>query len=320
MALPQHVEERRPPLVLVKTQGLSREDWLKVRKSGIGGSDSAAIAGLNRWKSPLMVFLDKTAQIEEPEPGEPAYWGTTLEEVVAQEFTKRTGMKVQRRNAILQSAEWPWMIANIDRLVVGQRAGLEAKTTSAYNAEEWGDDKAPIAYVIQAAHYMAVTGLDCWYMAVLIGGQKFRHLKIDRDEALIENLVKIESGFWHNHVLANVPPAMDGSEASGDLLDRLYPESKPETVIELPPHSEDMVLRFEEAQANEKVWGERKDEAANQLKALLGDYEAGWSGTKKVSWKTVVSNRVDSKALQAKHPSVYADVVKPSSARRFVVK
>lgn len=320
MALPQAQEVRRPAIALANTKDMPREDWLKWRKRGIGGSDAAAIAGLNRWKSPLMVYLDKTGQIEDQEPGEAAYWGTVLEDVVADEFAKRTGLTVRRRNVILQSPDHDWMLANVDRVIVGRHEGLEAKTTSAYKADEWGEGKAPTQYIIQAQHYMAVTGFDAWHLAVLIGGQKFLHLKIDRDEELIDYLVQIESAFWHDHILANTPPAMDGSEASGDLLDRLYPESKPETVIELPPAAEDLVSAFETAKDEEKAAALRKDEAANKLKALLGDCEAGWAGSKKVSWKTVVSNRVDSKALQTKHPTVYAEVCKPSMSRRFEVK
>ena len=75
----------------------------------------------------------ETQAIEQEDiQSESAYFGNVLEEVVAQEFAKRTRLKVQRRNAILQHPEYPWMLANVDRLIVGERIGLECKTASEY--------------------------------------------------------------------------------------------------------------------------------------------------------------------------------------------
>src|SRR5690606_30783967 len=127
------------------------------------------------------------------------------------EFSLRTGLKVRRRNAILQHQQYEWMIANIDREVVGVREGLECKTTSAFNAGEWKNDEIPAPYIVQCQHYMAVTGYSAWWIAVLIGGNKFVYKRIERDDELIEQLIELEKDFWENHVMKNVPPEMDGS-------------------------------------------------------------------------------------------------------------
>ena len=189
------------------TPDMSRLEWLQLRQKGIGGSDAAAIFGMSRWKSPIDIWLSKTIEIEEEdEQSEAAYWGTVLEDVVAKEFAERTGLKVRRRNAMLQHDEHDFMIADIDREIVGQKVGLECKTASAYKKEEWADDEIPVEYLIQCQHYMAVTGYEAWWIAVLVGGNTFIYKKIDRDEEFIEMLIKAEMDFWNNHVVPNVMP------------------------------------------------------------------------------------------------------------------
>ena len=306
--------------VLTPTIDMTRAAWLEARRKGIGGSDAAAIAGLNRWRSPIMVWLEKTGQVEPEEPGEAAYWGTVLEDVVAREFTKRTGKRVRRKNGMLHHPEYPFMLANIDRLVVGEPAGLECKTTGEYNKHEWGDDgeEIPPEYLLQVMHYMAVTGFEHWYMAVLIGGNKFKWFRVDRDQELIDYLIKIESDFW-KLVQEGTPPPMDGSDASRDLLNRLYPESNGEA-IELPDTALELIEQRDYWAQQEKEAAEKKQEAENKLKDLLGECEVGWAGDRKVIWKTVVSRRLNTKLLQAEKPDVYEQYLTESSYRRFTIK
>ena len=306
--------------VSTPTIDMTRAEWLEARRKGIGGSDAAAIAGLNRWRSPIMVWLEKTGQVEPKEPGEAAYWGTVLEDVVAREFTKRTGKRVRRKSGMLHHPEYPFMLANIDRLVVGEPAGLECKTTSEYRKGEWGEDgeTLPPEYLIQVQHYMAVTGYDSWYLAVLIGGNKFIHFRVDRDQEMIDYLIKIESDFW-KLVEDGTPPPMDGSDASSELLNRLYPKSNSEA-IELPKSALELIEEREHWAEQEKLMAEKRQEAENKLKQLLGDNEVGWVGERKVTWKTITSQRLDTKKLQAEHPDIYAKYVKESSYRRFSIK
>ena len=308
-------------VVLANTNEMSHEEWLKARRKGIGGSDAAAIAGLNKWKSPVSVYLEKIGQApEEKVNSESAYWGTMLEDVVAQEFSKRTGLKVRRRNAILQHPEYPFMLANIDRLIVGEKAGLECKTASEYLKGEWKDDEVPAQYLIQCQHYMAVTGYDAWWIAVLIGGNKFVYKKIERDEDIIQYLIQIESDFWNNHVLKKNPPMFDGSDASSDLLKALYPTAKFDDEIELPPDASELIEKYEQAKQEEEEAAIRRKEAENQLKAMLGEYEKAFAGDRIVTWKNVRSSRVDTKLLKEKYPEVYREVSKETISRRFAIK
>lgn len=264
-----------------------REAWLQERRKGIGGSDAAAILGLNPWRSPFQVYLEKIGEAPEYEPGEPAYWGTILEDIVAAEFTKRTGLKVQRVNKILWSSEHPFMLANIDRRIVGTHHGLEAKTTSAWNRDEWSAEAAPIQYVIQCQHYMAVTGWPLWHLAVLIGGQQYLGTTVERDESLIADIIQAEAAFWEC-VQTRTPPAVDGSDACTAALKALYPASTEESVI-LPDLAGEYIKGYHEAAAIEKRAKEAKQAHQNALEALMGNAGVAYlPGNPKpcITWKS----------------------------------
>lgn len=305
---------------LVNTAELPREDWLAIRRRGIGGSDMAAIAGMDPWKSPMAVYLEKLNEIPEEPDNERMYWGRVLEDVIANEFKARNNLRVQRVNAVLQHPKHPVLLANIDRLVLDRpRAVLEIKTTSAYNAKEWEDDKLPDRVMVQLQHYLGVTGLQKGYVAALIGGNRYIQYEVPRDDQVIDYLQRIALDFW-KLVENRTPPEMDGSKACSDVLELLYPKSTPGTEILLPDEALELIEMFEAAQAEEKAAKERKEEAANKIKALLGDCEAGRVGDRVVTWKTVVSTRLDSKKLKAEHPGIYEQYANVSEYRRFLVK
>lgn len=306
---------------LVSTQEMSREEWLEQRRRGIGGSDVSAIAGLNKWKSPIGVYLDKTGQSpDEDSAGEAAYWGNVMEDIVAQEFSMRTGMRVRKCNSILQHPEHSFMLANVDRLIIGKKEGLECKTASEYLKGEWEDEEIPASYLLQCQHYMAVTGYKAWHIAVLIGGNKFIHKKIERDDELIQYLIGIEKDFWENHVLAEVPPVFDGSDASSDLLKALYPQAEPTSEINLPGDVEQMLEAMDQLTEDIKSFESQKKEYENRIKALLGENEKGVTPSRVVTWKNYETNRIDSKRLKAEQPDLYKKYTNTSTARRFIVK
>lgn len=307
--------------VLVNTLNMDRAQWLQARTQGIGGSDVSAIAGLNKWKSVVQVFFEKTQAIENEDiQSESAYFGNVLEEVVAKEFSKRTDLKVQRRNAILQHPEYPWMLANVDRLIVGEKIGLECKTASEYLKKEWGDEEVPAAYLLQCQHYMAVTGYEAWWIAVLIGGNKFVHKKIERDEELIQYLIDIEKDFWINNVEKNEPPMFDGSDASTELLKHLYPESIADSFVSLGKQEELLIEARNQVDREIKVLQEQKAEYENKIKAKLGTNEVGGTENYKIYWKSYTTNRFDSKRFKAEHPDLFEQYVKESKSRKFTVK
>ena len=237
-----------PAKVLVSTENMPYEDWLEYRKQGIGGSDASVVCGINRYKSPVELWMEKTGQLPHQEAGEAAYWGTQLEPFVRAEFTKRTGIEVSRRNELLQSEEHPFMLANLDGICEVPDVGpciFEAKTASAYKVGEW-EDAIPDEYALQLAHYMAVTGYAGAYIAVLIGGNTFKWKFIERDEELISMLIQLETDFW-NHVQDGTPPPLDGSDASAKFLAERFSNSTPRSHITLPDTAANLLAQYDEA-------------------------------------------------------------------------
>lgn len=165
---------------VVSTLEMPHEEWLRYRKKGIGGSDAGAICGVNKYRSAVSVFLDKTAEQTSEFDNEAMRQGRDLEQYVAERFCEETGKKVRRANAIFSHSELPFMLANVDRLVVGENAGLECKTASAFSADKWADGSIPPEYEVQCNHYMAVTGADAWYIACVILGKEFIWHRIER--------------------------------------------------------------------------------------------------------------------------------------------
>lgn len=307
--------------VLVSTENMSYADWLEYRKQGIGGSDASVVCGINRYKSPVELWMEKTNQLPHQEAGEAAYWGTQLEPFVRAEFTKRTGIEVSRRNELLQSEEHPFMLANLDGICEVPDVGpciFEAKTASAYKVGEW-EDAIPDEYALQLAHYMAVTGYAGAYIAVLIGGNTFKWKFIERDEELISMLIQLETDFW-NHVQDGTPPPLDGSDASAKFLAKRFPNSRPKSHIILPETADELLAQYDEACEELEAVTERKQKAENLLKEMIGENEVGTAGDRIITWKSVSQERLDSKTLRAEHPVLYKKYVNQTSYRRFSVK
>jgi len=271
-------------LKLVKTSDLSRDDWLEVRRTGIGGSDISAICGLNPWRSKMAVYLDKIHAVEDQEQNEAMYWGTLLEDVVAQEFKKRNTLKVTRINHVLQHPKYSFFLANIDRYLPQIKAILEIKTTR--SESEWGEEKAPDHAVMQVVWYLGICGFSLGYLAALIAGQKYIQTEVPFDAELWEMMVKEALEFWQL-VQDRTPPPMDGSDSSTDVLKLLYPTEQPGKLVELPEVAELWVRQIDKADTLGKEAKTLKAEAQNQLKNLLGDAEAGRIGDYTVTWKTV---------------------------------
>lgn len=230
--LNENTYKSRPALRLIGTKELPREDWLAVRKQGIGSSDAGAAVGLNPYKSQLELWLEKTGRdaalpkIDPQDEESPAYWGNVLEPIVAWHYSKRTSKKVRRINAVLQhpDPELPWMLANIDREVIGTDDVqiLECKTAGINGARLW-QEGVPEYVQLQVMHQLAVTGKQAADVAVLLGGQHLEIHRIDRDEQMIARLIELERKFWQ-YVQTDTPPPVDGSASSEAALRCLYPQ------------------------------------------------------------------------------------------------
>lgn len=211
---------------LIPTKDLERAEWLKIRQTGIGGSDIAAIMGVSKYKTPYDLYLEKIGDpdLNSESAGEAAHWGTIMEDVVAKEYSKRNNVQIQRFNFLMRSEKYPFAIANIDRAVVNPDMAkrvtykdgalntdkiLEIKTASEYLKGEWGfegSDEIPEYYTTQCQWYMGITGVPSCDLAVLIGGNQYKQYTINFDEELFDIMITEAQDFWENHVLAGVPP------------------------------------------------------------------------------------------------------------------
>ena len=303
---------------LVSTLGMEKEEWLRYRKGGIGGSDAGAVCGLNPYRTAMEVYYDKTSDEIEEIDNEAMRQGREFEEYVARRFMEATGKKVRRANALYYDERYPFMYADVDRLVVGENAGLECKTASPYMADQWKDGKIPLSYQIQCYHYMSVFQADAWYIAVLIYGKEFQFHRIERDEAVISDLIHIEENFWKDHVEKKILPEPDGSKVADSVIAERFKKSQG---ISLPlmGFDEKLKRRQELVEIMARMETEKK-KIEQELKLYLGEAESAENEHFRVSWKTVNSSRLDEKLLKAEMPETYEKYKKSVSSRRFMVK
>ncbi|MHB9144674.1 MAG: YqaJ viral recombinase family nuclease [Symbiobacteriia bacterium] len=307
--------------ILADTRDMTREQWLQARRQGIGGSDAAAILGLNQYRSAFDVYAEKLGLVGEKEENEAMRQGRDFEDYVASRFEEATGKKVRRRNAILQHPEHRWMLANVDRLVVGEDAGLECKTTSVLNKTKFAQGEFPPNHYVQCVHYMAVTGAKRWYLAVLVLNQGFHVFTIERDEEEIAALIEAEKHFWEVNVLQRVPPAPDGSESTAEVIKGMYPAARRGLEAVALFGSEAKISAFQELDAEVKRLEKQRDAIKQELQLALGDAEIGAAHGYAVEWRNQERQTLDMARLKAEDPDLYQRYLKPvQTVRVFRIK
>lgn len=320
----------KSPLRLVSTKDMSREEWLQIRKRGIGSSDAAAAVGLNPYQSMLELWLIKTgrdtdlSKVDTNDEDSPMYWGTILEPIVAEHYTKHSGNRVRRINAVLQhpASDKSWMLANIDREVIGNPDVqiLECKTAGEFGSRLWKNG-VPEYVQCQVQHQLAVTGKRAADVCVLICGQEIRVHRIERDEELITNLIKLEQQFWH-YVETHTPPPTDGSQSAARALQVLYPRDWGNTLdckedVSLCGDFDELLdLREQTARLSEResTLKQRIQSAMGEAsRAVFPNGEITWRRSKDSTGLDVSTLLKDQPDLLAVHP-----LIKPGS-RRFLI-
>lgn len=303
---------------LVPTLGLDKSAWLEYRKKGIGGSDAGAVCGFNPYRTAIEVYQDKTSKEIEEIDNEAMRQGREFEDYVARRFTEATGKKVRRANAMYFDENRPFMLADVDRVVVGENAGLECKTASPYLSDKWEDGKIPMHYQLQCYHYMSVMNADAWYIAVLIYGKEFKFYRLERDEEIIADLVRIEQDFWQNHVEKGIMPNPDGSKLADSVIAEYFKETVPVTVP-LNGFNEKLKRRQELMEVISRMDTEKK-QIEQELKLYMGEAEIAENDSYLVSWKAFRTNKLDVERLKKEKPEIYEEFKKETTARRFTVK
>lgn len=299
---------------LANTKNMQYQDWLKVRKQGIGSSDAATACGLNPYMSMLELWMIKTGRVKQNIDDDssgvaPLYWGKQLEPLVAEYYSLHTNNKVRRVNAVLQhpDPDKSFMLANLDYSIVGSDEVqiLECKTAGEYGAKLWRDG-VPLYVLCQVQHQLAVTGKQAAHICVLLCGHETKIFKVTRSESVIEHLIKAERYFWEC-VEKDVPPDVDASESAAKALQQLYPQHTPLTVEDLS-HDEMANQLFDqliETKTQIEQQQQSFDQIKHQIQAMMKEAERATFQAGSVTWKkSKDSVSLDSKALLKLHPEM----------------
>lgn len=290
--------------------------WLNERKKGIGGSDAAAVMGISPWKTPLKLWKEKRGELpDEDIRAEPlVYWGNRLEPVVADEYVIRTNRRL-RGGQFFRRKDRPWMICNVDRMVIGAKIILEIKTVNqfAFNAKEWGDDGSnvvPVEYYAQAQHNLFVTRRDQCDMPILIGGNDYRCYIIPRDQRWIERYVPISDNFWHSLQNGIKPMAIDCS----DLIME-FPRCEVGKTVEANMKAFRAYQRLMRARDRIDKQNKISDRAKFEMQAFMADAETlTFNGATLATWKN--SGDKGRRFLPKEIKAEQADAPESNSGRR----
>lgn len=289
------------------------------RKTGIGGSDAAAVCGLSRFKTPFQLYLDKIDDDpnhnNDDEGNERMHFGNVLEDIIAKEYSHRSGNEVYIADQMFRHKDYPWMIANVDRLIFDKKAILECKTAGAYSIKSWGEsytDDFPVEYLLQCAHYAIVLDVEFVDLAVLIGGNHFRIYTYKRNDALEIKLIEKEKQFWHNHVLSQIPPEPIFSEEAAKVWSHSINE-----VITANQEIKEKINELALLKNDISKLMNKKDEAELFIKSILREKEglADEYGKLLLTWKNQQAKRFDVKSFQRTHPNLYEEFLRVSSSR-----
>jgi putative phage-type endonuclease len=338
----------------------SHDEWLEQRRLGITGTDIAGLMGLSSYKSPVSIFIEKTyPQVPKP-PSEQMELGIHMEDPIAKFWLKRNpGHLVRKVETTLVHHKFPWVRCNIDRHIVRPNERLlEIKLVGIQKSGEWKNDGLPDEYKLQCMWQMIVTGLPVVNVAALIGGTTYEERVVEYDKVLAQSLLDLAHDFWHDHVLKNSPPAIDGSDATTDAINAMFggPDHEQALAAAIAFGGDDKIdLDFEadlligryaiesdivkERQAVMDAAAEDfirtyqglkkevldhladKNAVANQLRWKVGHFEkARTAAGAEVSWKTTSSTRIDTTKLRKDYPQIADAYSNTSSSRRLTIK
>lgn len=297
-----------------------REEWLKMRKHKIGGSDVAAIMGLSPFKSstPYKVWAEKTGLVEPEDISDKptVEWGTRLEGVIANKFRRTHQGYVALRSTpghmrTLIDPKRPWAMATVDGLLrywpdeSVPLSILEIKTAHSYSAKDWGESGSgaagvPVYYLTQVYHYMGVTGLRKAYVAVLIDGYDYREYEIDYDETEVKAVVDAVDTFWHENVEKNIAP--EATVADNTVFTKAHPATEGFDA----GSAEDLekVEEYRELKAKAAAYKDAADEAASALKQRIGSRGGLTFDEGTLTWARYSRKKVDAKAMKEEDPAL----------------
>ncbi|MBP0970318.1 MAG: YqaJ viral recombinase family protein [Oscillospiraceae bacterium] len=298
----------------------THEEWLAIRAKYIGGSDAASVIGRNPYRSAYALWAEKTGKMPGFEGNLTTKVGSFLEDLVADLFEDATGKKVRKRNRTLVNDLYPFACANIDRRVVGEEAFLEIKTTNSIPIMRElrnGGQEFPDSYYTQCVHYLAVTGYQKCYLAVLVNCRELKIYELERDQEEIDALMEAEKEFW-DCVINDTPPAPDGLSSTTEALEYLYP-SADDQVMDLGK-IKGYLDEYVDISRRIKELSQLKDQTANVIKDYMGSAGKGITEGYSVTYGNQERSTFDTKAFKAAHREIDLEpYFKKSVTRTFRV-
>lgn len=289
--------------LIANTANMALDEWLKLRKQGIGGSDASAVAGVNKYANPVTLYMEKLDFYDrnaKDNVREAAEWGNRLEPIVRDTFKEKINaerkekgldpLKIVHRKATFAHDEYDFIRTNLDGMIYGHELGtgiFEAKTAHYMLREDWDGEDVPNQYFIQVQHNMLVMGAKYAYLAVLIGGNTFKYYFIERDEDVCNYLIQIESNFWNNHILKRVVPELNGHTAEKEMMRDMHGETigREDEIVNLPNITVEYAERIGAIKELIAELTQEQTKYENEIKMIMGENDLGYAGPHKITWK-----------------------------------
>ena len=263
------------------------------RSTYLGSHDTSAISGLNPWRKPINVYMDKLNLSLPQEPTERMRWGLTLQNPILNEFADRMGGVTLEPERLIRHPTLPWFGGTPDAIIAGRKAGVDAKNVQ-FNRGEWGDegsDQVPRYILFQCHHFMTLLDYERWYVAALFGGCELRVYEVERDAELSDMIIEMDGNFWNDHIQKEIPPEIDGSEGWKKYAERMHPKDSGEVRLA----TFDEILLLDELRQVEDVLKEaeaKSKKLKNTLRASMADASGIDCEVAKVSYR-IAKGRTD---------------------------
>lgn len=293
----------------------------EARRTYLGSHDTSAISGLNPYRKPINVFMDKLAMSTPQEPTERMRWGLSLQSAILAEFADRIGGVELEPEHFIRHSSLPWFGGTPDATIAGRKAGVDAKNVQ-FNRGEWGEehtDQVPRYILFQCHHFLALTGYDVWHVAALFGGCEFKIYDIERDNELAEMIIEMDGRFWSEHIQMEIPPEVDDSEGWKKYAERMHPRDN--GLVRAATDDELVLFRELRDTANAlKRYGRREDELKNMLRNSIGDdagIDCGEFG--RVSYRLGKGREtIDTAILKAQYPAIAKECTRTGKPKRML--
>lgn len=279
------------------TSLLSKEQQ-RIRETGIGASEIAAVCGLSPWMSPTDVWMRKRTPVRAPlvdgsSNNMAMRIGNLLKEPLRRLYEREAGYHVAMPEATFRHPQYPFILATPGGICddgdgVFYNRGLEIKNVGARMARAWEDaERGMPEYVeLQARQNMAVLGYDRWDVAALLGGSDFRIFTLERDADAEQNLIEAATYFWEAYVLTDTPPPEPDPARRRELLKALFPGRKGKQCK--PPQDaagfDGLCRELAKIRDTEKAIDAEKAGIENQLFQMIGDDYGIEHGPFKFTW------------------------------------